>query len=110
MANFDKDRLFNAESIRDTVHHISNISNCEDYPKKSIIIHNGLNQDVTIKLQGDINKAFAKPMKLEPNKIVTANQEDYMTSDDIIPFLRVRAICTVAPTTGVLDVWIVKSG
>ena len=105
---YDKDKIFNSEAIRDTAVHISDTSDCKGFAKKTVVVHNNLDQDVVCKLQGSVKKNFNHPIKMEPNFTVPMNDEKYITSDDYMPFIRVKADCSIAPTTGDLDCWVLK--
>ena len=108
MATTDKDKIFTDESIRvDTVVN-STVANTGEFNAETIVVYNDLDEDVSIQLQGsldgtnwiDIGNAFT----------VSAGDKDYDTVTDYFPHYRVTAKCTTAPTTGDLNVWILKSG
>ena len=107
MAYHDKDQLFTAEAIRDTSSHTSSSTETGEYTAETIAVENGLDQSVTLQLQGshddtvwfDIGNSFA----------IAATTNDYETVTDFFPSYRVTAICSVSPTTGDLDVWVLKA-
>jgi len=106
---YDEKQVFTNKAIRDTANHFSLVIDSKRFLKKSAIIHNGLNQDVEIRLQGSIDQAFTKPLASEPLVTVLAGKEKLITTDDLLPYIRLRAKCTVAPTTGDVDAWIMGS-
>lgn len=106
---YEELEVFTDKEIRDTNNHFSTIVNSQRHLKKSVIIHNGFNQDVTIRLQGSIDKAFSKPLSVEPSINVPSGKEKLIVTDDLIPWIRLKADCPVAPTTGTIDAWIMGS-
>jgi len=105
-----EDRIFVALEIRDTDTHDSHPSDCRAFKVKTIIVHNGLNEDVTIQVQGDRERGFSHPLDLGASFTVTAGTDDYQTLTDYWPYLRAQATCSTAPTSGSLDVWVEKVG
>jgi hypothetical protein len=107
MAVYDEDKVFDEEAIRDTSVLNSNIAKTGEFQAQTIIIENSLDQQVTLQLQGsrdntkwlDINNAFN----------VAASTDDYETVTDYFPCYRMTAVCSVAPTSGLLTCWILKS-
>ena len=108
MAVSDQDQVFNAEAIRVTSAVNSNNSESGEFQAKTVLIHNGLDKSVAIQLQGCNNDGVWIDIGDPFN--VAAGVNDYDTVTDYFPCYRVSAICSVAPTTGDLDVWILKSG
>ena len=108
MATTDKDHVFVAEAIRVDTLVTSGISNTGEFTAETIVVHNGLNQTVTIQLQGSVDESTWIDMGNSFN--VSASTNDYATVSDYFPWYRVTAICSTAPTTGDLDVWILKAG
>jgi hypothetical protein len=104
----DQDQIFTEEAIRDTADHNSAVSNTGEFTAETILIENGLNQQVTLQLQGcreggstwfDVGDPFNVP----------ASTNDYETVSDYFPCYRVVASCSVSPTTGDLEIWVIKS-
>ncbi len=102
----DEDQVFIAEAIRDTANHDSAESVTGGFTAETIFIENGLNQQVTFQLQGarisnwlDIGAPFD----------VAATTDDWRTVSQYFPKYRLQATCGTNPTTGILDVWIIKS-
>ena len=102
----DEDQIFTALAIRDTVNHDSTEAFTGDFTAETIFIENGLNQQVTFQLQGARNSVW---VDIDVPFNVVATNNDYQTVTDYFPKYRLQAICSTAPTTGVLDVWIIKS-
>lgn len=104
----DQDQIFTAEAIRDTSDHTSAVSHTGEFTAETILIENGLNQQITLQLQGcrqggstwfDIGDPFN----------VAASTDDYETVTDYFPCYRIITSCATAPTAGDLDIWIIKS-
>jgi len=105
MAVSEEDQIFN-ESIRDTVNHNSGESNSGEFNAKTIFIENGLNQAVTFQLQGARNSVWVNKGS---TFTVAANKNAHQSVDQFFPKYRLQAICDTSPTTGVLDVWMIKA-
>lgn len=102
----DEDQVFAALAIRDTVNHDSIDSFTGEFTAETIFIINGLNQQVTFQLQGARNSVW---LNIGATFNIAASTNDYKTVSDYFPKYRIQAICGTSPTTGVLDVWIIKS-
>ena len=102
----DEDQVFIALAIRDTVNHDSNESFTGEFTAETIFIENGLDQQVTLQLQGARNSVW---VDIGESFNITASSNDYETVSDYFPKYRLQAICSTAPTTGNLDVWVIKS-
>ena len=107
MAIKDEDKVIDNNSIRDTNNHNSTVSDTGEFRAETILVENGLDQQVSVQLQGsrdettwlDVGDAFN----------VAATSDDYQTVTDYFPCYRVVASCTTSPTSGALDVWILKA-
>lgn len=107
MAAVDVTKVFDDEEIRVNTTVNSVESNTGEFSAETIVIYNGLNEDVSIQLQGsldltvwiDIGDAFT----------VTTATDDYDTVTDYFPCYRITAKCSTAPTTGDLNAWILKN-
>ncbi len=108
MATTDKDHVFVAEAIRVDTLVTSGISNTGEFTAETIVVHNGLNQTVTIQLQGSVDETTWLDMGESFN--VSATSNDFATVSDYFPWYQITAICSTAPTTGTMDVWILKAG
>lgn len=108
MAVFDKDQIFTDEAIRVNTVVNSSIAATGEFNAETIVIYNDLDEDVVIQLQGSLDETnwidIGNPFT------VTTLTKDYDTVTDYFPCYRVTAKCTVAPTTGDLNAWILKSG
>ena len=107
MAVQDKDFIFEAEAIRDTANHNSALSVSGEFMAKTITVENGLDQQVNCQLQGSHDGT--KWFDVGSSWNVAATTDGYQTVDTFFPLYRVQAICGTAPTTGVLDVCIIKA-
>lgn len=109
MATTDKDQVFVAEAIRVTTVVNSTVSNTGEFTAETIVVHNGLDQSVATQLQGSVDKTNWIDIGAVFNVGNAIN--DYETVTDYFPCYRVTAQCTpTAPTTGTLDIWILKAG
>jgi hypothetical protein len=105
MSYFDEDQVFN-EAIRDTSSHNSGESISGEFMAKTIFITNGLNQTVTLQLQGARNSVW---LNVGSSFDVSASTSLYQTVEDYFPKYRLQAQCSSSPTSGNLDVWIIKA-
>jgi hypothetical protein len=108
MATFDKDHVVDSNAIRDTNTHNSNVADIGEFTAETVVVYNGLNQQVTIQLQGSLDETTWIDVGNAFNVPATTN--DYETVTDYFPCYRCTATCSTAPTTGDLDVWILKAG
>ena len=106
---YEETKVFTDKEIRDTNNAFSLVVNSKRHLKKAAIIHNGLDKDVTIRLQGSIDEAFTKPLSVEPVVTVLAGKEKLIITDDLIPWIRLKAQCSTNPTSGSVDAWIMGS-
>lgn len=97
-------QVFNALTIRDTNPHTSSTGNSRGYMVKTVIINNGLNQDVTVQLQG--SRDSTNWFNVGNSSTTTATTLTYQTADDYFPYVRAIATCAVAPSSGSLDLWV----
>ena len=109
MSIANENKIIDALSIRDTSGHDSVVDESKGYIPKSLVVQNNLNQQVSCLLEGDIDESFSNPMIVN-TFVVAANTDDYDVLTDYLPFFRVTATCSVAPTTGALTVYIAKVG
>ena len=107
MATVDKDKIFSAEAIRDTAVHNSVLAITAEFNAETIVVYNDLNETVAIQLQGSLDETNWIDISDPFN--VASNIKDYATVTDYFPFYRVTAKCTTAPTTGDINVWILKA-
>ena len=103
----DEDQLFTALAIRDTANHNSAVVDTAEFRAETILLGNGLDQAVTFQLQGSRDETTWVGIGDTFNIAATTN--DYQTVTDYFPFYRLVASCGISPTSGVLDVWILKA-
>ena len=99
-----------ALAVRDTVVHSSAPINSSDYISKTLIIHNGLNQEITVSLYGSRDEDISRKLLVGSAVVVAATTDDYQTLTDYFPHMSVDAQCSVAPTTGDVTVYIERTG
>jgi len=102
---YDEIPIFTNKQIRDQNNHFSTIVETKRWANKSVIIHNTLDVAVNIRWQGAIVIGFGNPLPLEPITVVNAGSEKMITTDDLIPFMRLKADCDTTPTSGAVDAW-----
>jgi glutamate synthase domain-containing protein 3 len=102
------DEVFGAEAIRDTNDHDSIVSDNTKFAPKTVFVENGLDQTVTIQMQGAAIEDFSEFVDIGNSFNVSATSNDYQTITDYFPFVRARATCSTSPTTGGLTVCILK--
>lgn len=107
MATVDKDKIFTDEAIRVNTVVNSGIANTGEFNAETIVVYNDLDETVAIQLQGSLDETNWIDIG-DPFNVAT-NVKDYATVTDYFPFYRVTAKCTIAPTTGNLNVWILKA-
>ena len=103
----DKDLVFEDLEIRDQNDHNSDVSAMGEYNAETLIGLNSLDQEVALQLQGSIDKTIWLDVGQVFNVAATTNE--YETVSDYFPFYRIVASCASTPTTGNLNVWVVKS-
>ena len=108
MAVADKDQVFIDEAIRVNTVVNSSVAETGEFNAQSIVVYNDLDEDVAIQLQGSVDETNWLDVG-NPFTVVTLTK-DYDTVTDYFPYYRVTAKCVTAPTTGDLDVWILKNG
>jgi hypothetical protein len=100
----NQQRTINALAIRDTSPHMGEIVFNGDFIIKTLIVENGLNQAVTFQCQGSANSDFSNAFNIGSSWEVAANTNIYMTCETYIPYWRITATCSVAPTSGTVSV------
>lgn len=107
MAIQDIDKVFDANAIRDTSTHNSDNSKSGEFMAKTIVVENGLDQQVTLQLQGS---CFGSTwVNIGSSWNVAASTNGFQTVDTFFPFYRLVAQCGTSPTSGALDVFIIKA-
>ena len=97
-----------ALEIRDTDTHDGKECDYSIYKTKTIIVENGLDQDVDITCEAARDKEFTNPYPIGSATTVSANSNKYIECNVFVQFFRVNAKCTVSPTTGDLGVYIFR--
>ena len=95
---------FTAEEIRDTNDHNGAVVFNGDFVVKTLIIENGLNQQVTLQCQASAHADFSNSFNVGSSFDVAANTNTYQTCDSYFPYWRIVATCSTALTTGDLTV------
>jgi glutamate synthase domain-containing protein 3 len=109
MAEFDCNKLFEDEAIRDTNLKTSIVDDSRAYAAETIAVRNGLNETVTVQLQGSATADFTDVFNVGTTFTVAATTNDYETVTAKFLFYRVTAqSVTTAPTTGDLTIYIIK--
>ena len=110
MALFSQEKAFDAEAIRDTSLHNGILIFLGEFRLKTIIIENGLNQTVTLQCKGSAHADFSNSFNIGSSFDVSANTDTYQTCDSYFPYMRLTAICSVAPSSGNLSVHFMEYG
>ena len=108
MASMDQDCVFVNEAIRDTSAHNSLVSFSGEFIAKTIIVKNSLNQIATMQLQGS-DAGASTWLDIGAPSAVAASTNIYLTVSDFFPNFRVVATCAIAPSSGNLNVCIIKA-
>jgi hypothetical protein len=95
-------------AIRDTANHDTDMSNTGEFNAETIMVENTLDQTVTFQLKGTIAGTNVW-CNVGPTFTVTNGTNDYETVSDYFPCYKLTASCSTAPTSGDLNVWIIKS-
>jgi hypothetical protein len=79
----------------------------------SVFVDNGLNQAVRVQLKANRGGAYAKSVNVGSAFTVNAGGQDSRTltpdSCGWLPYITVEVSCTTAPTSGALDIYLVRS-
>lgn len=101
----------NAVSIRDTSNNDSSLIDVSVSENKSVYVHNGLNQTLSVQLliySPDGTQYYAVPSP----KTITAGSSYLITTADFLLLnapickIKVRLFCTVSPTSGAASAWV----
>ena len=109
MAHINQEKTFDALEIRDTDTHEGATINNYDFQLKTIIIHNHLNQAVTLQCRASVdgvNNWFDVGSSFD----VTASTDTYQTCSSYFPFMRLLATCSSSPSSGDLTVYFIQYG
>ena len=108
MAVADIDQVFTDNAIRVNTTVNSSSAMTGEFNAETIVVYNDLDENVDIQLQGSIDGTTWIDIGNAFN--VNTLAKDYDTVTDYFPHYRVTAKCATAPTTGDLNVWILKAG
>jgi len=120
---------FDSAEIRDTYPHYSwwragypdlPVTVClRGYRKAVVAIHNELDQDISVQVQGCYHQHFDLPFvpayrrkvwDIGASFTVSAGGYRYETLTDMFPYIRLRIAAAVAPTSGAVNAWVFKAG
>jgi len=110
MGQVNTEKTFDALAIRDTSGHNGSTIDLFDFRLKTIIIENGLDQQVTLQCQGSAHDDFSNSFNIGSSFNVAATTDTFQTCDSYFPYMRMTAICGSSPTTGDLTVYLVQYG
>jgi len=79
------------------------------FGKAVVAVENTLDQDVSCQLQGSNSKAWDTYWDIGAPFTVSAGVNSYETLTDMFPYLRLRAVAPIAPTTGYLNAFCMLS-
>jgi hypothetical protein len=106
----NKSFSFQAEAIRDTNSHNGTVVFNGEFVVKTLVIENGLNQTVSFQCQGSANADFSNSFNIGSSFDVASSTNTFMTCDTYIPYWRIVATCSVAPSSGTLTVLVFAVG
>jgi hypothetical protein len=101
-------RIFDSLVITDIAEHISEVSDCRDAGKMTIMIKSSLNQTVSLTFEGSDKETFDLVLSIKSGVSIASGVTAYQTLTDFMPFIRAKAQCSVAPGAGNLIVSISK--
>ena len=104
------EKTFDALEIRDTNDHNGDTVFNGQFSVKTIIVENGLNQQVTLQCQASANADFSHSFNVGSSWNVSASTDAYQTCDSYFPYSRIVATCGSSPTTGSLTAYIIGVG
>jgi len=102
--SINSQNTFTAEAIRDTNLHNGEIVFNGDFVIKTLIIENGLNQDVTLQCQASAHEDFSNSFNVGSSFNASASTDSYQTCDSYFPYWRITAQCGSSPSSGALTV------
>jgi len=108
MATTDKDHVFIDEAIRVSTTVNSTVADTGEFSAETIVVYNDLDKSVDIQLQGSMDQT--NWINIGSAFTLTTLEKDYATVTDFFPCYRVTAKCATSPTSGDLNVWILKAG
>jgi hypothetical protein len=108
MAVADRDQVFTDKEIRVDTAVNSSGSMTGEFQAETIVVYNGLDKSVDIQLQGSLDET--NWLDIGNPFTVASGVKDYDTVTDYFCCYRVTAKCATSPTSGDLNVWILKAG
>lgn len=97
-------KALDALVIRDTNAHDGVVIFNGEFIIKTLIVENSLDQAVTFQCMGSAHPDFSNSFNIGSSFEVAATTNIYMTCDTYIPYWRITATCSVAPTDGSVTV------
>ncbi len=111
---FDERIILNAQAIRDTNPVTTEKVKLQGIGKKGLFVYNGLDQNVTVQIQGCytesgtyINVGTAQTVNTAVNAIIGENE--VVQLKNYFPYLQAVVTAALAPITGTITVAAVKS-
>ena len=101
----DKDRIYEDLEIRDQADHESAQSDMGEFTAETVAVINTLDQQVDFQLIGGVEGIWFDMKTFS----VAANTNGYQTVSDYFPTYKMTVSCPANPTTGNLNVYMVKS-
>ena len=98
-------RAFEDSAIRDTNDHLSPLIDNSGFSIKTIIIENSLDKAITFTCLGSAHADFSNSFTIGAFDHV-ADFNGYQTCDSYIPYWKLKAVCSTAPTSGLLNVYV----
>jgi len=81
--------------------------------RATVYVDNGLNQDVTVQVKANISESYTKSIDVGSSFAVGASSQDARTltpdTSGWLPYVMVTVQCSVAPSSGSLTIYLVKS-
>ncbi len=109
MSLFDSSEIFDNIAIRDQIVHTSNIEDAREFKAETLAIANGLDQIVTLQLQGSHDINFTDVWDIADSFTVLANANEFEVVEYKFLYYRVTAECkNGSPTSGNLKLYIIK--
>ena len=110
MAKVNSEKTFDALEIRDTSAHNGTQINNYDFQLKTIVVENGLNQEVSFQCQASVHDDFSNTFNVGTAWPVSASTNTYQTCDSYFPYMRLVATCASSPSSGDLTVHFIQYG
>jgi len=109
MAHINQEKTFDALEIRDTNTHNGTTIDNFDFQLKTIIIHNHLDQTVTLQCRASVNGSD-NWFDVGSSFDVAASTDTYQTCSSYFPYMRLQATCSSSPSSGDLTVYFIQYG